>query len=77
MYLSPICSENGIPFDYGDICKRSMLADPSAYRNVVSIISATLGISIIPKLELLTEKYGFQRYNDKIQAMLHLYKVRT
>ena len=54
-----------------------MLADPNAYRNVVSIISATLGISLIPKMELLTEKYGFQRFNDKIQSMLQHYRVRA
>ena len=54
-----------------------MLADPNSYRNVVSIISATLGISLIPKMELLTEKYGFQRFNDKIQSMLQQYRVRT
>ena len=70
-------SENGVQFDYNDIYKRSMLADQSTYRNVVSILSATLGISIIPKLESLTERYGFQRYDGKIRSMLQQYRVRT
>lgn len=64
-----------IEFDYADIQKRSMISDPAVYRLVVARIATFLSLPVAPSLKTLIEKYGGDRFKNKIIEMTGEYKV--
>ena len=70
-----IPSSNHLPFDYGDIAKRSMLTDPAVYHRVLCTLCTHLELTVIPPIATVAEKYGFQRFAERAKTLAAEYKV--
>ena len=66
-----------MPFDYGDIAKRSMLTDPVVYHRVLCTLCTHLELVVIPPIATVAEKYGFQRFAERAKILATEYKVTS